>query len=283
MAGAILDSHQHYWRLDRGDYDWLTPDLEPLRRDFLPEHLAPLLAQAGVGRTVLVQAARTEAETRFLLDLAGATPSVAGVVGWADLWAPDAPARIAALAGAAGGALKGVRVAGEECRTPAGLADPALDPAMEALAERGLTLDALVEHADLPGVLARADRSPGLAIILDHAGAPGEDVSSASVWAGLMRDLAAYPHMACKFSGLAQPIPPEAMRRRASDVARMILDAFGARRVLWGSDWPVVNLHSAYPAWLALAEAAAADLSAQDRAWLFAGAARAAYRLDPPA
>ncbi len=94
-----IDAHQHFWRLDRGDYGWLTPALAPIYRDFEPADLAPRLARAGIDETVLVQAAPTVAETRFLLELAASTPFVAGVVGWAPLDAPDAADVVADLAG----------------------------------------------------------------------------------------------------------------------------------------------------------------------------------------
>ncbi|MFN7321955.1 MAG: amidohydrolase family protein, partial [Methylobacterium sp.] len=93
-----IDSHQHYWSLARGDYGWLTPALAPIYRDFGPDDLAPLLERAGIDRTILVQAAPTEAETRFMLQVARQTAHVAGVVGWVDCNAEDAPARIAAMA-----------------------------------------------------------------------------------------------------------------------------------------------------------------------------------------
>src|SRR5512140_1630094 len=97
MAGRI-DAHQHFWRIARADYGWLTPELRPLYRDFGPADLAPLLDRHGISRTVLVQAAPTVAETRYLLEIAHATPFVAGVVGWVDLAADDAPTTIAELA-----------------------------------------------------------------------------------------------------------------------------------------------------------------------------------------
>ncbi len=91
-----IDANQHFWRLHRGDYDWLTVDLEPIYRDFGPSDLGPLLARADMAGTVLVQAAPTIAETRFLLDLAQ-TPFATGVIGWGPLDAPDAPEILALL------------------------------------------------------------------------------------------------------------------------------------------------------------------------------------------
>ena len=91
-----IDAHQHFWRPSRGDYGWLTPDLGPIYRNFMPDDLAPLLMAADIDKTILVQAAPTIAETDWLLDLAERTPFVAGVVGWVDFVALDAGPMIAA-------------------------------------------------------------------------------------------------------------------------------------------------------------------------------------------
>jgi L-fuconolactonase len=94
----MIDAHQHFWRIDRGDYGWLTPALGAICRDFGPDDLAPILARHAIDATILVQAAPTIRETRWLLDLAAKTPFVAGVVGWAAFEAPDVADHIAALA-----------------------------------------------------------------------------------------------------------------------------------------------------------------------------------------
>ena len=93
-----IDAHQHFWKLSRNDYDWLTPGLASIHRDFMPDDLAPHLNRSGIDRTVVVQAATTDAETAFLLHLAQKTPFIAGVVGWTDLESPDAVERIGSLA-----------------------------------------------------------------------------------------------------------------------------------------------------------------------------------------
>src|SRR5437660_11165259 len=95
---ALIDAHQHYWRIDRGDYGWLTPALGSIYRDFLPSHVAPIRARSGIERTIVVQAAPTLAETDFLLGLVRDTETIAGVVGWVDFAASDAPDTIAKLA-----------------------------------------------------------------------------------------------------------------------------------------------------------------------------------------
>ena len=93
-----VDAHHHVWRVSRGDYAWLTPDV-PIYRDYTLDDLRPLLGD--ITATVLVQAAPTEAETAFMLDVAcNSSGLVRGVVGWTDFYRNDAPARIAAMAAA---------------------------------------------------------------------------------------------------------------------------------------------------------------------------------------
>src|SRR6202048_2960627 len=93
-----VGAHHHVWTLARGDYGWLTRDLAPIYRDFSLADLAPHLAASRIEGTILVQAAPTEAETMFMLDIAENAEVVRGVVGWTDFDAADAAARIDALA-----------------------------------------------------------------------------------------------------------------------------------------------------------------------------------------
>lgn len=102
-----IDAHQHFWALARGDYGWLTPDLATIYRDFIPEDLAPLIEAAGIGGTVLVQAAPTVAETEYMLSVSDQISFIKGVVGWVDFDAADAPAQVEALS--AHPALVGLR------------------------------------------------------------------------------------------------------------------------------------------------------------------------------
>ena len=126
-----IDAHQHYWQLARGDYGWLTPELAPIYRDFGPADLAPHLDDYDITRTVLVQAAPTEAETHFMLDLAATTPSVAGVVGWVDMEAADAADRIARLARRP--KLVGLRPMIHDIADPRWMLSPILAPAYAAI------------------------------------------------------------------------------------------------------------------------------------------------------
>ena len=166
----VVDSHQHFWRLDRGDYAWLTPALAPIYRDYLPDQLAPQLAQAGVGSTILVQAAATVEETRFMLELARANPFIAGVVGWVDFEGDDVADVIAALAADPG--LVGLRPMIQDI--------PDTEWMLRGETRAGLRSDdrpwprvrcvGAAQH--LPALLELAARYPDLTMVLDHGAKP---------------------------------------------------------------------------------------------------------------
>ena len=277
-----LDAHQHFWRLDRGDYDWLTPALSPLYRDYLPRDLAPYLEDSGIDATILVQAAASEAETLFLLDLAKSTPFVAGVVGWTDLEAPDVADRLAALRHAGGGYLKGVRPMIQAIADPQWILSPSLDRAFDAIEGLDLRFDALVLPIHLEPLLRRLEQRPGLKAVIDHAGKPNIAAGDQLEWAGRLAAIASRTAAMCKLSGLVT----EAGRDwRAEDLApfvQHIINVFGAERVMWGSDWPVVNLASNYRAWRVAAEQLVAELPVSARERIFGGTAAQFYGIEPP-
>jgi len=167
---VIIDAHQHFWRIDRGDYGWLTPALDAIYRDFLPADLAPIVARRGIDATILVQAAPTAAETRFLLDLAAATPLVAGVVGWASFDAPDAADQIPRLA--ANPRLVGLRPMVQDEPDDDWLLRPALHAAFDALVAHRLVFDALVLPRHLPRLARVLGRHPELLVVVDHGAKP---------------------------------------------------------------------------------------------------------------
>ena len=157
-----IDAHHHLWEITRGDYGWLTPDLPVSYRDFTVSDLAPILTRHGIRATILVQAAPTEAETRHLLAIAARHPVVAGVVGWADFAAPDAPEAISRLA--ADPLLVGLRPMVQDIPDDDWLLRPDLVPAFQALARHDLVFDALVLPKHLPRLLAVAHRHPDLLV-----------------------------------------------------------------------------------------------------------------------
>ena len=276
-----IDAHFHCWQLARGDYGWLNPALNPalapICRDVAVSDWQAQSAPHGVTGGVLVQAAPSEAETRFLLAQADTHPAVVGVVGWVDWLAPDAPARIEKLARHP--RLKGLRPMLQDMDDPAWILQSALTPALQAMADAGLVLDALVRSVHLPHVLTLAARHPDLRLVIDHAGKPDIAAGEWQPWADGMAQVALQTGAMCKLSGLlteAGSAPaPGAVQRWADHV----LACFGASRVVWGSDWPVLELSGSYGGWWTETQRLLARLSAPERAAVMGDNARRLYRL----
>lgn len=269
-----VDSHQHFWRLDRGDYGWLTPAFAPIYRDFLPEDLEPSLARTGIAQTILVQAAPTVAETHYLLSLARDNAFIAGVVGWADFEATDAPAVIGQLALDA--KLLGLRPMIQDIADPEWMLREDLAPAFEAMIDHGLTFDALILTKHLPALRELIARYPDLVMVLDHGAKPPIASGNVAQWKKEISALARETPIVCKLSGLVT----EAHSADAAvlrDSVEHLLAEFGPRRLMWGSDWPVCELVCTYDDWRDTSETLLAQLSDAERESIYSGVARLTY------
>lgn len=270
-----IDAHHHVWTLARGDYGWLTPDLAPIYRDFSLADLAPHLAASRIEGTILVQAAPTEAETMFMLGIAENAEVVRGVVGWTDFDAADAVARIDALA--ARKLLVGLRPMVQDIADDDWLLGPALAPLLTAMARHGLIFDALALPRHLPRLLQVVDRHPDLQFVLDHCAKPRLATGDIANWQRDIALLAQRPNIVCKLSGLATEAAPDWQTADLRPAVDHVVKCFGPRRLLWGSDWPVVNLAGGYAKWFAAAETLLADVSRHDKADIFGGNAARIY------
>ena len=273
----VIDAHQHFWQLAARGGGWPPPSLAAIYRDFAPADLAPLLAEHGIAGTVLVQSLPSEDDTQWLLALADRADFVRAVVGWTDLLAPDAPAAIARLA--SNSKLKGLRPMLQDIDDDRWIANPALAPALNAMVEHALRFDALVLPRHLPALLDCARDYPQLAIVIDHAAKPPIADAQFGHWREHMTQLAALPNVHCKLSGLVTEAQPGWTIDDLRPYVSHVLEVFGAQRVIWGSDWPVVDLAGGYGAWLAASETLLAHLGQQDRNDIFGLNARRFYSL----
>lgn len=270
----IIDAHQHFWRLDRGDYGWLTPAVGPIYRDYLPEHLAPKLARGGVMATVLVQAAPSIEETRYLLRLAGDQAFIAGVVGWVDFESPGVADDIAELA--SNTKLVGLRPMIQDIPAVDWMLTPDLTPAYAAMVEHGLVFDALVKPEHLPALLRLRDRHPDLTMVLDHGAKPRIRADDLSGWRRDIIELAESTDIVCKLSGLVTEAGTSDWRVLAPCVDHL-LETFGPQRLMWGSDWPVCELVCSYEDWQATTQQLLAKLEAPERVMVLSETARTIY------
>jgi L-fuconolactonase len=270
-----IDAHQHFWRIDRGDYFWMSPDLVPLYRDYGPEDLEPFLRRHGIDRTILVQAAPTVAETEFMLGIAARTPFVAGVVGWVEFTDRDAAGTIARLA--EDPLLVGLRPMVQDIADDDWLVRPDLAPAFVALQRHGLVFDALALPRHLSRLLVVADRFPDLPVVIDHGAKPFLRTGVLDPWRADIAALAARPNTVCKLSGLVTEARPDWTVDDLRPAVDHLLRVFGPGRLLWGSDWPVANLAGGYDRWHGAALDLLAGLPDQEREAVLGGTAERIY------
>ena len=263
----MLDAHQHFWAVGRGDYGWMSPDLAALYRDFGPEDLAPAMAAAGITRTILVQAAETEAETDYLLAIAARTPFVAGVVGWIDMLSPGFAERLSHYQ--AQPHWVGLRPMLQD-HPPSLILDPRFGGALREVARRQVPFDILTHPRHLPALLQLLHAVPDLLGIVDHLSKPDMLADEPGAWAADLQALAAHPRLLCKVSGMVNEAGPDWSADRIRPYLRHAAACFGADRLVFGTDWPVCTLVATHEAVVATARALLGELfGADDLAKIF--------------
>ena len=272
----MIDAHQHFWELGRHDCTWPTPDLSAIHRDCTPAELEALAKPAGITGTVLVQSQESDRDTDYLCDVAQRTDFVLGVVGWVDLASPRAPARIGELATRP--KVRGLRPMLQDLADDSML-DEALQPGLRAMQAHGLTFDALVRPRHLRHLRVFAQRCPDLPVVIDHAAKPLIALGQLDPWREDLRAIAQLPNGFCKLSGLVTEDQNDWQPPDLAPYCAHVLECFGPSRVMWGSDWPVVELRASYSRWLAVARELTAHLSRNESAAVFETTARRFYRL----
>ncbi len=277
MTLPIVDAHQHYWDLARFSYPWMNPGLGILLRDYLPQDLKPILERNGVRKTVAVQALSSPAETDWLLQLAEQSGFIAGVVAWADLTAPDLGEALDRLQ--LRPFFKGLRHQVHDEASDRWLLRDDVQRGLNELACRDLPYDLLLYPRHLPLVPEVAGRQPKLRLVIDHLAKPAIEQGILEPWAGDLRRASLYPNVYCKLSGM---ITLAGVGWTAADLVpyvRVAVEAFGYRRLMFGSDWPVCLLAGTYERVIGALRDALGPLSEEDEARVFAGNAIEFYKL----
>ncbi len=245
MAQLVIDSHQHFWDLGRFEYPWMTSKLVPLHRNFLPSDLSPLMARAGVDRTVVVQAHPSLAESRWLLGLAKENEFIAGAVVWVDLTRSELEKDLDELQSHS--RFKGVRHLIENEPDDAWMIRQDALRGFAELERRNLPYDLLVWPRHLKYVPILRDRCPRLKLVVDHIAKPPIAQGKLDAWARDLETVAGLPNIWCKLSGLVTQADWNTVT--ANDLRPYIRHAiavFGYERVMFGSDWPVCTLARTY-------------------------------------
>lgn len=275
---AIIDAHQHYWLLSRGDYGWLSPDGGLLYEDYLPERAAPELRASGVRASVVVQAAPTVAEAKYLLGLAEQEETIAGVVGWMDLESPEFEETLTRLA--AHPLFVGIRPDWPRDEDGRLRLSERLRQSLRILAQRRFPVDLLMGAAQLPDAAKLLEAEPELRVVVNHIGGPTHREEDRDNWMKAMSDIASFPEAYCKLSGMITKVPKgadfvEALRPYVDH----LVNVFGPSRLLFGSDWPVCRLAGEYADTVTTLEALIAGLPENAQDDIFGGNAARVYRL----
>ncbi len=240
-----IDSHQHFWNYDPAKYSWINDSMYKIRKDFLPSDLEPVLQKAGIDGTIAIEAFHSEKETEFLLALTTEFPYIKGVVGWVDLYSEDVEQRLKHFS--EDRIFKGVRhtVYDEEGEY---LTDASFQKGIGELQKYGFTYDILIFENQLPGAIELAKKFPEQPFVLDHMAKP--QVSSegpSEAWIKNIQELAGFKNVYCKLSGLVTETP--GFQWEPSDFSpflRVVSEAFGENRIMYGSDWPVCLSAASY-------------------------------------
>lgn len=272
-----LDSHQHFWSYDEAQYPWI-PKGSPLHRDWLPSDLAPLLAAAGIDGCIAVQARQTLEESRWLLTLADHSPTIKGVVGWVDLRSDRVEEELAELS--ANPRFRGVRHVVQDEPDDQFMLRPEFVRGISKLAQFGMSYDLLVFPRQLPAAIELVRKFPGQPFVLDHIAKPPIKDGTLEPWRTQIRELAEFPHVMCKASGMVTEAKHASWRaedfRPYLDV---VFEAFGSDRMMYGSDWPVCLLAGSYERVVRIVDDYTRRLPADERAAFFGGNAARFYAI----
>lgn len=272
-----IDSHQHFWKRELGYYNWLTEDMGAIYKDFSPEDLRPSLKKSGIDKTILIQAAADTAETDYMLSLAQSTDFIVAVIGWIDMQSTDAPSQLAKLSRHS--YFKGIRPMIQDIHDDNWMLKKELEPAFNCLMQLGLCFDALVKPRHLKALLTLAKRYPKLKIVIDHAAKPDIASNKAEQWAEDIQAFSGLDNVYCKLSGLVTEAGRNPEFNNLIPYMQHLLDTFGAGRLMWGSDWPVLNLATDYQQWVSLTEAFLSNLEENQQAQIWSKNAIKFYNL----
>ncbi len=278
----IIDAHQHFWQLANPFSTWPTAAEAAIHRDFMPHDFATLAETHAITGTVLVQAAPDMAETNFLLELADRSHLVRGVVGWVDMEARAAHSNIRRYA--AHRRFRGIRPMLQSISDPLWMLNAHFDDVYRELIEHDLSFDALVTPVHLEALCVLAARYPELSIIVDHGAKPQiakgmKAKDGFAGWAPALERLAGLPNVSCKLSGLLTEAGPDASASLLRPYLDHMLKVFGPERLMWGSDWPVVNLAGGYAHWIDLCAAWLSEYPADTRRQIWGTTAVRLYKL----
>jgi L-fuconolactonase len=275
---VLIDAHHHLWEYNSRDYAWMTDEMAALRRNFVVPELVEAVRESGVDGTVVVQASQTLYETNWLLDLARQNSILFGVVGWVPLTAPDVRAHLEKFGGEP--KLKSVRHVLQDESDDFFVLREDFNRGVDLLKQFNLAYDILIFERHLPQTIEFVDRHPQQVFIVDHIAKPRIRENLLSPWKKNIQELAMRENVHCKISGMVTEADWAAWTEgQLRPYIEVVLSAFGPKRLMFGSDWPVLTLASNYKQWVDTLRRVVSDLSADEQEEICWRTAKRTYQL----
>jgi len=277
-----IDSHHHIWDLSVRDQEWIAGEaMQPIRRNFSISDLEVVSATSRIDKTILVQTVADYTETPELLEIAQSEQLVGAVVGWLKIDAPDAIEHLQKYLDLPGAEyLKGIRDIAQDHPDPNYLAKPETISNVQKLGELGITYDLLTKTPELAAAIKLVRACPDVQFVMDHISKPRIAKQEMEPWKTLMSELATFPNVLCKVSGLVTEANwNEWQVKDFKPYVDHVIEIFTPQRLMFGSDWPVANLGGTYVEVVELAEALTSEFSPNESESFWHKTAAAAYRL----
>ena len=274
----IIDSHHHFWKYDPIEYDWIDDSMKVIRKDFLPESLELTIREAGVDGVISVQARQSVEETSWLLEMARQNKFIKGVVGWLPLINDDIEVELEKYSG--NKLLKGLRHVIQGEPDPKFMLRKDFNSGVSLLKKYSMAYDILIVERQLPNMIRFVDQHPDQVFVLDHIAKPLIAKHELSLWKENIQELARRENVSCKISGMVTEAdfnswtPPQ-----LQPYFDVVLEAFGADRLLFGSDWPVCLVATSYKNWMDLVQKSISELSKIEQAQIMGENAIRLYQL----
>jgi L-fuconolactonase len=277
-----IDSHHHIWDLSVRDQEWISGDaMQPIRRNFAVSDLRAASAASRIDKTILVQTVTDYAETPELLAVAQSEQLVGAVVGWLKIDAPDAIEHLHKYLDLPGAEyLKGIRDIAQDHPDSNYLAKSETISNVRKLGELGITYDLLTKIPELPAAIELVRACPDVQFVMDHISKPRIAKQEFEPWRTLMSELATFPNVLCKVSGLVTEASwNEWQVKDFKPYVDHVINIFTPQRLMFGSDWPVAILGGTYAEVVELAEALTSGFSPSESESFWHKTAAFAYRI----
>ncbi len=273
-----IDAHQHFWVFDPVRDSWIDDSMQEIQRDFLPENLEPILKENGFDGCVVVQSDQSEAENNIQLKNADKNSIIKGVVGWVDLCSPKVEERLEYYHQFK--LLKGFRHILQGEPDAAFMLQKSFMHGISLLQKFDFTYDVLIFPKHLQNAQTLVQTFPDQPFVIDHIAKPDIKNKNIDSWKKDITAIAELENVSCKVSGMVTEANWKNWKTEDfTPYLDVVFEAFGSKRVMFGSDWPVCNVAGGYAKMLSIVQSYTSTLTQNEQDLFWGGNAIQFYHL----